>query len=84
MPTRRYVDENDSAAMLVAKKSAGVPSEVNLRILLCTGDKAHKQVDPPWLWNPGQMSPEVQNRGISGPTKRTDVLQKLKTEYMRF
>ena len=27
------------------------------------------QTDPPWLWNPGQMSTEVQNRGISGPTK---------------
>ena len=25
---------------------------------------------PPWLWNPGQTSPEVQNRGISGPTKK--------------
>ena len=26
--------------------------------------------------HPGfEMSPEVQNRGISGPTKRTDVLQ---------
>ena len=31
---------------------------------------------PSWLWNPGQTSPEVQNRGISGPTKRTRVLQK--------
>ena len=31
--------------------------------------------DPQWLWNAGQTSPEVQNRGISGPTKRTDVLQ---------
>ena len=30
--------------------------------------------NPPWLWNPGEMSPEVQNRGISGPTKRTYVL----------
>ena len=26
--------------------------------------------------NPGQISPKVQNRGISGPTKRTYVLQK--------
>ena len=26
---------------------------------------------PPWPWNPGQMSPEVQNRGISEPRKRT-------------
>ena len=33
---------------------------------------------PPWLWNPGETSPEVQNRGISGPTKRIYVLQKLK------
>ena len=33
------------------------------------------QASPPWLWNPGQMSPEVQNRGISGPTKRTCVLK---------
>ena len=24
--------------------------------------------DPSWLWNPGETSPEVQNRGISGPT----------------
>ena len=31
--------------------------------------------DPPWLWNPGQTSPEVQNRGISGPMKRTYVLK---------
>ena len=33
--------------------------------------------DPPWLWNPGETLPEVQNRGISGPTKRSYVLQKL-------
>ena len=26
--------------------------------------------------NPGQASPKVQNDVISGPTKRTDVLQK--------
>ena len=35
--------------------------------------------DPPWLWNPGETSSEVQNRGISGATKstkRTHVLQK--------
>ena len=34
--------------------------------------------DPPWLWNLGETSSEVQNRGISGPTKRTHVLQKFK------
>ena len=37
--------------------------------------------NPPWLWNPWQTSPEVQNRGISGPTKRTCVLQKF---YLKF
>ena len=26
--------------------------------------------DPLSLWNPGQTSPEVQNKGISGPTKK--------------
>ena len=31
--------------------------------------------DLPWLWKPGQTSPEVKNRDISGPTKRTYVLQ---------
>ena len=25
---------------------------------------------PLWLWNPEEMSPEIQNRGISGPIKR--------------
>ena len=34
------------------------------------------QRNPPWLWNPEQTSPEVQNRGISGLMKRTYVLQK--------
>ena len=46
---------------------------------------AHRQEsvqvrNPYWLWNSGQTSPEVQNRGISGLTKRTYVLQKF---YMK-
>ena len=36
-----YVDRNGSAAMLAAKRSAGVTPKVNLRILLLTGDKVH-------------------------------------------
>ena len=28
-----------------------------------------------WFWNPRKTSPEVQNRGISKPTKRTYILQ---------
>ena len=31
MPAHRYVEENGSAAILAAKRSAGVASEVNLR-----------------------------------------------------
>ena len=40
-----------------------------------TQARKHAKRDPLWLWNPGQTSPEVQNRGISGPTKRTCALQ---------
>ena len=76
MLVRKYVGENGLAAMLTAKKSAGVAPKMNLRILLCAGDEGCKQEDPPWLENPGYTSPEVQNRGIRGLTKRTDVLQK--------
>ena len=63
--------------MLVAKRLAGVASEVNLRNPLLTANEAQKRGDPPWLWNPGQMSPEVQNRGISGHIKETDFLQNI-------
>ena len=38
---------------------------INLRI-----KQARKHTrDPPWLWNPGQTSPELENRGVSGPIK---------------
>ena len=45
----KYVDENGSAAMLAARRSAGVTPKVNLRIPLHTGNEAGKQGDPPWL-----------------------------------
>ena len=47
-------------------QSAGVALEVNLRI---TQARKHSR-DPPWISNSGQTVPEVQNRGISGPTKK--------------
>ena len=62
MLVRKYMDWNGMAA----KRSAGVAPEVNLRIALYAGDEECKERDPPWLWNPGQMSPEVQNMGIRG------------------
>ena len=67
--------------MLSAKRSVGVAPEVNLRNPLSTGDEACKWGSQLWLWNPGQTSPEVQNRDISGPIKRTYVLQKLKKMF---
>ena len=61
--------QKGSAAMLTSIQSAGVAPEVNLRNTLCAGKETRYRGNPPWLWNPGQMSPEVQNRGISSPTK---------------
>ena len=69
----RFVDQIDLAAMLTSIQSAGVTQEVNLRI---TQARKHAR-DPSWLQNQGQTSPEVQNRDISGPTKKTYVLQKI-------
>ena len=71
-----YLDQKSLAAMLTSIQSAGVAPEVNLQDLLHTGVEARKLGNPLWLWIPGQTSPEVLNRGISGPTKRTSVLQK--------
>ena len=49
MLVSKYVDRNGSAAILTIKRSAGVAPEVNLRILLHTGNEAGKGGDPPWL-----------------------------------
>ena len=62
--------------VLVWRSSSNVANEQhvdqsNIQIyLFFKFQKIHSR-DIPWLWNPGQTSPEVQNRGISGPTKRT-------------
>ena len=50
-------------------------AEVNLRI---TQVRKHIKCYPPCISNPGQMSSEVQNRGISGSMKRTCVPKKFK------
>ena len=46
--------------------SAGVTLDVNLMYAL----PKCKYGCPLWFWNPEETSPEVQNRGISGSTKR--------------
>ena len=61
------MDQKGPAAMLTSIQSAGVAPEVNLRI---TQAKKHAKRDPPWLWNPGQTSPEVQNSGTVAPRKK--------------
>ena len=55
---------------MAAKRSARVAPDVKLRNPLHTGDKAHKRGESTLALKPGQMSPELQNRGISSPAKK--------------
>ena len=57
--------------MLAAKRLAGVAPGVNEESIACTIQSTQER-NPLWLWNSGQIQPEVQNsRVISGP-KKTD------------
>ena len=47
----------------VGKVSAAMLTKMSPGITL--GNDACKQADPPWLWSPGEMSREAQNKGIS-------------------
>ena len=51
-----------STTMLAIKRLAGVKLAVKLRI--STGQERMQVRDPPWLWKPGQMLQEDQNRVI--------------------
>ena len=69
----KYVGQSGSAAMLAVKRLAGVALKVNLRKSM----QARKHASESTLaLKPRADTPEVQNRSISGPTKRTCVLQK--------
>ena len=59
----KYVDQKGSTAMLAVKRSAGVVPKVNQKNPLYTGNETHSRRH------------QKQNRGISGSTNRTDVLQ---------
>ena len=80
MPGHRYVEEINLVAILANKRSAGITPEVNVRehvththIYICL---CQVQIRLPTLaLKPEETSPEVQSRGIIGPTKRTYVLQ---------
>ena len=69
MEERKYVDEKGLAAILAAKGSAGVAPKLNLRIRLHAGDEACEGIQPRF-----EITRSPIYRGISGPTKRTDVL----------
>ena len=49
MLVHKYMDQNGLAAILATKRAAGITPEVNLRIPLLAGNKAHKHVDLSWL-----------------------------------
>ena len=76
MPAHRYVEDNGSAAMLVTKRSAGVTPKVNLGE--CVTHRSPPSVNKAAhsIFKTQDMSTEVQNRGIRGPTKRTYDFQK--------
>ena len=62
--------KNGSAATLSTKRSAGVASEVNLRIPLYTADTKHtSKVIYHSFEIQGRISPDVQTWSFSGPTK---------------
>ena len=71
----RYVDQKGSAAMLTSIQSAGVTPEVNLRI---TQVRKHAEGIHPGFETEGRCHQKSKNMGISGPIKRTHVLQNFK------
>ena len=68
-----YVDQKSSGAMLAIKRSAGGHTRGEFEESIACSWHRMQVRDPPWLWNPGQMSLEIQNSGMSRPTKRTNV-----------
>ena len=81
MPARRHVEEIGSAAMLVPKRLAGVAPEVNLREHLTHMPMPSANKAPHPGFEIREISPEDQNRGISGLTKGTYVLQNIFKKY---
>ena len=63
--------------MLAAKRSPGVAPEVNLGNPLHTGHKTPKQGIHPGFETQDRRYQKVHNRGISGPTEKTNVLPKM-------
>ena len=75
MLVHKYVDRNGSAAMLTAKRSAGVTLEVNLRNMLYAGEEAQVRESTLAL-NLGKTSPEQSKTGVSVATQKRLVSSK--------
>ena len=74
MPVCKYVDWNGSAVILVARRSAGVAPEVNLRNSFCAGHETCKWQSTLVLI-PVQTSPEIQNRVSVAQKKDQKILK---------
>ena len=70
----RYVDKKGLAAVLAAKRPAGVHTRDESKESITYRQESMEVKVPSWLWNPGQISPEVHNSSIYGPSKRIYVL----------
>ena len=71
----KYVGLKGSAATLLVKR-------LWIWGIACRWESIQAR-DPAWLWNQGQTSSKVQNKSISGPTKRTQVFKKKKSKKRR-
>ena len=71
MPAYRYMEEIGLATMLATKRPAGVTPQVNLRerVICMPLPSANKAAHSGFETQ--RRLPEVQNRGISDPTKMT-------------
>ena len=67
-PWARY-EPGQRPTMLTVKRSAMCITRVGSRGMYITFASAMRWIrqNPLWLWNPKDMSPEIQNRGTSGP-----------------
>ena len=82
MPAHRYIEENSWAAILANKRSAGVEPEVNLgeyvkhTPLLSAYKAPHSGLETQ------RRCHQKSKTGISGPIKRTCVLQKFLKKFL--
>ena len=65
----KYVDENGSAVNADCQEVSRCHTKGESEKSIVHHQKSTQVRDSPWPWNPGEMSPEVRNRGINGAQK---------------